>query len=121
MSKEPFRAGASTESTRAMADASRASTLLLDLIVGKWLSQAICAAAELGIADLLKDGPRSSTEIAAATGASEDGVYRLLRALGCVGLFTESGPSWRRRASETVATSWMETFSLHCPTAAMHT
>ena len=73
-----------------MADGSRASTLLLDIIVGKWLSQAVCVAAELGIADLLKDGPRSSADIAAATGASEDGVYRLLRALGCVGLFTES-------------------------------
>lgn len=70
--------------------ADRHSTLLLDMIVGKWLSQAICAAAELGIADLLKDGPRSSAELAAETGASEDGVYRLLRALSAVGLFTES-------------------------------
>jgi len=66
------------------------SALLLDMIVGKWLSQAICVAAELGIADLLKDGPQSSAELSAKTGASEDGVYRLLRALSGVGLFIES-------------------------------
>jgi C-methyltransferase len=65
------------------------SALLLDMIVAKWLSQAICVAAELGIADLLKDGPHSSAELSAKTGASEDGVYRLLRALSGVGLFTE--------------------------------
>jgi hypothetical protein len=29
--------------------ADRRSALLLDMIVGKWLSQAICVAAELGI------------------------------------------------------------------------
>ena len=63
--------------------------MLLDMIVGKWLSQAICVVAELGIADLLKDGPRTSAEIVAAIDASEDAVYRLLRALAGAGLFTE--------------------------------
>jgi predicted O-methyltransferase YrrM len=61
---------------------------LLDLITGKWRSQAVCAAAELGIADILKDGPRSTLEIARAIDASEDAVYRLLRALASVGLFS---------------------------------
>jgi len=65
---------------------------LLDMIVGKWVSQAICTAAELGIADVLKDGPLSTAEIAAKAGASEDGVYRLLRALAHVGLFVENEP-----------------------------
>lgn len=60
---------------------------VLDLITGKWRSQAVCAAAELGIADILKDGPRSTLEIATAIGASEDAVYRLLRALASLGLF----------------------------------
>lgn len=66
------------------------SSLLLDMVIGKWVAQAICATAELGIADLLKDGPLSIAEIAVKTGASEDGVYRLLRALVHVGLFVES-------------------------------
>jgi hypothetical protein len=65
--------------------------ILINLTAGKWVSQAIAVAAELGIADLLKDGPRSAADIARAANASEDGVYRLLRALGSVGLFAETG------------------------------
>src|SRR5262249_29513752 len=76
--------------TPAMADERSGPSSLLDMIVGKWLSQAICVAAELGIADLLKDGPLTSAEIATRIGASEDGVHRLLRALAGVGLFSES-------------------------------
>lgn len=62
--------------------------ILLELIAGTWRSQAVCVAAELGIADILKDGPRSSHEIAHAVNASEDAVYRLLRALASLGLFS---------------------------------
>jgi len=61
---------------------------VLDLITGKWRSQAVCVAAELGIADILKDGPRSTPEIAKGVGGSEDAVYRLLRALASLGLFS---------------------------------
>ncbi len=64
---------------------------LINLTAGKWVSQAIAVAAELGIADLLKDGPRTAADIARTANASEDGVYRLLRALGSVGLFAETG------------------------------
>ena len=64
---------------------------LMNLTAGKWVSQAIAVAAELGIADLLKDGPRTAANIARTANASEDGVYRLLRALGSVGLFAETG------------------------------
>jgi hypothetical protein len=61
---------------------------LVSLIAGKWVSQAIFVAAELGIADMLKDGARSAKEIAKLAGASEDAVYRLLRALASLGLFS---------------------------------
>src|SRR5437016_7361567 len=64
---------------------------LMNLTAGKWVSQAIAVAAELGMADLLKDGPRTAADIARTVNASEDGVYRLLRALGSVGLFAETG------------------------------
>lgn len=64
---------------------------LMNLTAGKWVSQAIAVAAELGIADLLKDGPRTAADVARRANASEDGVYRLLRALGSVGLFAETG------------------------------
>ncbi len=55
------------------------------------MSQALAVAAELGIADLLKDRAKSAADIARAANASEDGVYRVLRALASVGLFAEIG------------------------------
>ncbi len=42
---------------------------LSQLITGFRISQAIGVAAELGIADLLANGPRSSSELAQATGS----------------------------------------------------
>jgi hypothetical protein len=65
--------------------------VLMNLTAGKIVSQALAVAAELGIADLLKDGAKSVATIARAANASEDGVYRLLRALASVGLFAETG------------------------------
>lgn len=61
--------------------------IVLDLITGKWRAQAVCVAAELGLADILRDGPRSTEEIAEIAKVSEDAVYRLLRALASLGLF----------------------------------
>ena len=65
--------------------------VLMNLTAGKIVSQALAVAAELGIADLLKDGAKSVATIARAANASEDSVYRLLRALASVGLFAETG------------------------------
>jgi hypothetical protein len=59
------------------------------LLIGFQVSQAIHAAAALGIADLLKDGPRSSADLAAATSTHPPTLYRLLRALASVGVFSE--------------------------------
>jgi len=63
----------------------------MNLTAGKWVSQAIAVAAELGIADILRDRPSTAADIARTANASEEGVYRLLRALGSVGLFAETG------------------------------
>jgi len=67
------------------------SAILLNLTAGKCVSQAMAVVAELGIADVVKDGAKSSAEIARAANASEDAVYRLLRGLASVGLFAETG------------------------------
>ena len=67
----------------------RPSAAFLDLINGFRVSQAIHVAATLGIADLLKDGPRSSDDLASATGTHADALYRLLRALASVSVFRE--------------------------------
>ena len=56
---------------------------------GYMVWRAIYAAAALGIADVLKDEPMDTKDIAAAVGANPDALYRLLRALASVGVFTE--------------------------------
>ena len=61
------------------------------LVNGYQVTQAIYVAATLGIADLLKDGPRSSDEIASATNVHTQALYRLLRALASVGILREEG------------------------------
>lgn len=61
---------------------------LLELMAGKWASQAIYVAAELGIADLMKDDARATDEIAKILGVRQDTVFRLLRALAGIGLLS---------------------------------
>jgi hypothetical protein len=53
---------------------------------------ALNAAVELGIADLLAAGPRPVSELAHETKTNEDALYRTLRLLASVGVFTESAP-----------------------------
>ena len=55
-------------------------------------TQLVYAAAKLGIADLLKDGQRSVEELAQATGSHTPSLYRLLRALASLQVFTETQP-----------------------------
>jgi hypothetical protein len=59
------------------------------LVDGFRVSQAISAAVSLGVPDHLGDGSRTSAELAAATGAHEPSLYRLLRALASAGVLTE--------------------------------
>ena len=69
---------------------------MLRLISGYWMSQSVHVAAVLGVADHLKDGPKSSAELASATGAHAQSLYRLLRALASIGVFAEEGHDrWR--------------------------
>jgi hypothetical protein len=59
------------------------------IVNGYQASQAIHVAATLGIADLLAERPRTSDDLAAATGTSADALYRLLRALASLGILRE--------------------------------
>jgi SAM-dependent methyltransferase len=65
---------------------------LLDLIHGSWITQAICTAASLGVADALAHGPKAATEVADACGAHAGSVERLLRALTALQLCVEREP-----------------------------
>src|SRR5689334_392100 len=64
---------------------------LIQLLSGMYVSKAIYVAAKLGIADLLKDGAKSSDELAKTTEVDAQFLYRLLRALASVNIFTEVG------------------------------
>jgi hypothetical protein len=65
---------------------------MLRMIFGFMVSQAIHVAAKLGVADLLKDGPKGCDELARATATHAPSLYRVLRALASAGVFTETAP-----------------------------
>jgi C-methyltransferase len=64
-----------------------APAAMMEMIIATWTSQAITAAAQLGVADALADGPLPIDELAARVGADEDALRRLLRALISRGIF----------------------------------
>jgi hypothetical protein len=66
---------------------------LFYMATGHWVTRSLYAAARLGIADLLRDGPRSSDALAQATETDPAALYRLLRALASLGIFAEDTAS----------------------------
>jgi hypothetical protein len=62
---------------------------LLDLSLGLLRSRVLHAAAELGLADHLASGPMTCEALARRTSCDPDALYRLLRALCAMGIFTE--------------------------------
>jgi O-methyltransferase domain/Dimerisation domain len=62
---------------------------MLEMITEAWATQAITAAADLGIADALARGPLSADELAGAVNADADALSRLLRALMSRGIFRQ--------------------------------
>jgi hypothetical protein len=62
---------------------------LVNLVNCAILSQAACVAAEMGIPDLLANGPKSLHELAQATSAHAPSLRRLLRALATLDLCEE--------------------------------
>jgi hypothetical protein len=62
---------------------------LLEMIAMRHVPQALHVVAVLGIADLLADGPKSSDQLAQATGSHARTLYRVLRTLVAAGVFAE--------------------------------
>lgn len=65
---------------------------LLRMMDGIIVHQALYAAAELGIADLVDGKGQSTPELAAKLMVNEDALYRLLRFLASQGVFQETSP-----------------------------
>ena len=67
------------------------SDTMLRLLNGHSVEQALHVAAVLGIADLLRDGPRHKSDLARATASDERALARVLRLLTSVAVFQEDG------------------------------
>jgi len=65
---------------------------IVDYVCGAMKTQALHACADLGIPDLLKDGPKSTAQLAEATGTDHINLYRLLRVLVAMEILDESAP-----------------------------
>jgi SAM-dependent methyltransferase len=83
-----------TDTTRQAIDTAPATPDLpphaqvIRMATGYWISRAVYVVAELGIADMLKEGAKPVDEIAAATGTHAPALRRVLRTLASVGLFS---------------------------------
>ncbi len=62
---------------------------MLQLISGFWISRCIYVAAKLGIADLVKNESKTAAELAAVTGTNGPSLFRVMRALASVGVFSQ--------------------------------
>lgn len=67
-----------------------ASVVLSEQIQYFWLLSCIRVAAELNIADILKNGPKTIDEIAQLTGTHNESLQRVMRALASQGIFRKN-------------------------------
>ncbi len=67
---------------------------MLDLLLGMMKTQAIHEAVRLDIASLIKDEPKSITELSETTGMNKSALSRLLHALESLGIFQEVKPDY---------------------------
>ena len=68
------------------------SAVLLGYLQGEWIARCIHLAAILDLAGLLKNGPQRIQQLAQATNTHAPSLYRLLRVLACLEIFTEVEP-----------------------------
>lgn len=67
-----------------------APQILMQMLTGFWVSQAICSIARMGVADQLKSGPQSIATLANRLNAHEENLFRVMRALASLGIFQET-------------------------------
>lgn len=65
---------------------------LVQMGIAHWQSQIVHAAAKLGLADLLANGPQEAEALAGSTGTHAPSLARLLRTLAALGILAEVGP-----------------------------
>jgi hypothetical protein len=63
---------------------------LMQMATAHWISRFLYLAVQMNLADLLAQGPRTASELAQSTSTDAASLYRLMRTLASIGLFTES-------------------------------
>jgi hypothetical protein len=62
---------------------------LVQMAMAFWTSRTLYVAAKLGLADHLANGPKSAEELAEKTGTHAPSLYRVMRTVASLGIFTE--------------------------------
>src|SRR5262249_37947705 len=65
---------------------------IFSIVLGFWQARALAVATELGLPDLLADGPLHIDELTRRTKTNASALFRLLRALESIGIFTQTSP-----------------------------
>ena len=63
---------------------------IFSAVLGFWQARAFAVATELGVPDLLAEGPLHVDELASRSKANASALFRLLRALESIGVFTQA-------------------------------
>jgi hypothetical protein len=82
------------EVARAKSEAPPRQDQLIQMATAHWVSRILYVATEMNLADRLVERPRTAEELAQSTATDARSLYRVMRALASLGLFTE-GPSHR--------------------------
>jgi hypothetical protein len=85
---QPAMAGPDAPDAEPTGEERAAAASMLRMIWGIHISRAVYVAAELGIADLLADGPMTAAQLALVTRTHEPLLYRVLRLLAALGVLT---------------------------------
>ena len=80
------------EIARAKTEAPPREDQLIQMATAHWVSRILYVAAEMNLAGRLADGPRTAEELAHSTATHAPSLYRMMRVLASLGLFTE-GPA----------------------------
>ena len=65
---------------------------ILPIVLGFWQARALAVATELGLPDLLAKGPLDVDQLAGRTKTNASALFRLLRALESIGIFSQASP-----------------------------
>jgi hypothetical protein len=65
---------------------------IFSIVLGFWQARALAVATELGLPDLLAEGPLDVDQLSSRIKMNDSALFRLLRALESIGIFTQASP-----------------------------